>query len=139
MPPVARRHRFRAQSLTGLEPPAAPARVNRPFQIEKKGRTRELNVDDIYAIRANAHYTYVHDGEQEYFCGLSISAIERRLDPALFLRVHRSHIVAVKRIARVKRSGENAVAELGAPVRCSIPIARGHIGEVKRRIEALSG
>jgi hypothetical protein len=118
----------------------APAVAIRPdtLRIEKKGRERDLAMDDIYAIRANAHYTYVHDGEQEYFCDLSISAIERRLDPNLFLRVHRSHIVAVKRIARVKRSGENAVAELGAPVRCSIPIARGQIREVKRRVEALS-
>jgi NO-binding membrane sensor protein with MHYT domain len=119
----------------------APAIAKRPdtLQIEKNGRARDLAIDDIYAIRANAHYTYVHDGEREYFCGLSIRAVEQRLDPNLFLRIHRSHIVAVKRIARVKRSGENAVAELDAPVRCSIPIARGQIREVKRRVEALSG
>jgi diguanylate cyclase len=72
-------------------------------------------------VRANAHYTFIHDGEQEYFCNLSISAVATRLDPQFFLRVHRSHIVAVRRIARVKRAGENGIAELGTPVRCSIP------------------
>jgi NO-binding membrane sensor protein with MHYT domain len=119
----------------------APAVAKRPhtLKIEKNGRARDLAIEDIYAIRANAHYTYVHDGEHEYFCGLSISAVEQRLDPDLFLRIHRSHIVAIKRIAQVKRSGENAFAELGAPVRCSIPIARGQIREVRRRVEALSG
>ena len=107
--------------------------------MEKDGRAREIAVADIYAIRANAHYTYVHDGEHEYFCNLSISALEARLDPKAFLRVHRSYIVSVDRIARVKRSGEAGVAELGLPVRCSIPIARAHYRQVKLRIGALAG
>jgi len=126
----------------GLEAaPFAAATPGRPafIPVEKDGRTRELAVADIYAIRANAHYTYVHDGEQEYFCSLSISALEARLDPKAFLRVHRSHIVSVDRIARVKRSGEAGVAELGLPVRCSIPIARAHYRQVKLRVSAAAG
>jgi NO-binding membrane sensor protein with MHYT domain len=117
------------------DPPLAPAAFVR---VEKDGRGRDLAVADIYAIRANAHYTYVHDGEQEYFCNLSISALEARLDPKAFLRVHRSHIVSVDRIVRVKRSGEAGVAELGLPVRCSIPIARAYYRQVKLRAGALA-
>jgi diguanylate cyclase len=116
----------------------APARAA-SIPVEKDGRTREVAVADIYAIRANAHYTYVHDGEQEYFCNLSISAVQARLDPEAFLRVHRSYIVSVDRIARVKRSGEAGVAELGLPVRCSVPIARAHYRQLKLRISAVAG
>jgi diguanylate cyclase len=120
--------------------PVAPA-VGRAasIRVEKDGRTREIAVGDIYAVRANAHYTYVHDGEKEYFCTLSISALEARLDPAAFLRVHRSYIVSVDRIARVRRAGEAGIAELGLPVRCTIPIARAHYRQVKLRIGALAG
>ncbi|HEX9169057.1 MAG TPA: MHYT domain-containing protein [Roseiarcus sp.] len=119
---------------------AGPHRARTAFiSVEKDGRSRELAVADIYAIRANAHYTYVHDGEQEYFCNLSISTLEASLDPRAFLRVHRSHIVSVDRIARVKRSGEAGIAELGLPVRCSIPIARAHYRQVKIRIGAVAG
>jgi NO-binding membrane sensor protein with MHYT domain len=117
---------------------APPLTLSRPatIRVEKDGRWREIVSDEIFAVRANAHYTYIYDGEQEYFCNLSISAIESRLDPALFLRVHRSHIVAVRRIARVKRAGENGIAELGNPVRCSIPIARAHYRAVKQLVRA---
>jgi len=108
------------------------------FRVEKDGRWRDIALDEIFAVRANAHYTYIYDGEQEYFCNLPISAVEARLDPRAFMRVHRSHIVALRRIARVKRAGENGVAELGTPVRCSIPIARAHYREVKQLIEALA-
>lgn len=125
-------------------PPGEPQAIAPPvgrapsIRVEKDGRSREIAVSDIYAIRANAHYTYVHDGEKEYFCTLSISALEARLDPKAFLRVHRSYIVSIDRIARVRRAGEAGVAELGLPVRCSIPIARAHYRQVKLRIGALA-
>jgi NO-binding membrane sensor protein with MHYT domain len=127
------------QAPPAAEPqPAAPATGRAAsIRVEKDGRTRDIAVGDIYAVRANAHYTYVHDGEKEYFCNLSISALEAQLDPKAFLRVHRSYIVSVDRIARIRRSGEAGVAELGLPVRCSVPIARAHYRQVKLRIGAL--
>jgi NO-binding membrane sensor protein with MHYT domain len=125
--------------LAEPEPVAPSDERAHTIRVEKGGRALELPVSNIYAIRANAHYTYVHDGENEYFCSLSISALEARLDPRAFLRVHRSYIVSVDRIARVKRSGEAGVAELGLPVRCSIPIARAHYRQVKLRVAALVG
>jgi len=38
----------------------------------------------------------------------------------------------------VKRAGEAAFAELGEPVRCSIPVARGQYREVRERLRLLS-
>ena len=129
--------------------PAAPAAVPAPvmggqgprpetIRVEKDGRALDIRVDGIYAVRANAHYSYLHDGEQEYFCNLSISALEAKLDPRTFLRVHRSYIVSLQRVARVRRAGETGIAELGIPVRCSIPIARAHYRDVKSRVAALA-
>lgn len=109
---------------------------NTLLRVEKDGRPRDIPVDDIVAVRANAHYTFVHDGAQEYFCSLAISAVEARLDPERFIRVHRSHIVALDRIASLKRAGENGIAELATPVRCSIPVARAHYRLVKQLVEA---
>ena len=108
-------------------------------RVEKDGQWRDIALGDIFAVRAYAHYTYVFDGEREYFCNLSIGALEAKLDARHFLRVHRSHIVAVRQIARVKKAGDNGVAELGAPVRCSIPIARANMRQVKQRLAALAG
>jgi len=125
--------------------PTAPAPAARPLptppvaniRVEKDGRGRFLAVDDIYAVRANAHYTFIHDGEREYFCNQSISALEAELNPSEFARVHRSYIVQLARVSRIRRSGEAAVAELGEPPRCAIPIARGQYREIKARIDAL--
>ncbi|QXX76246.1 MHYT domain-containing protein [Methylovirgula sp. HY1] len=105
--------------------------------VEKDGRARHLHVDNIRSVRANAHYTYVSDGTQEFFCKLSISAIEAILDPRSFMRVHRSYIVAIDHVMHVQRHGENGIVELaGAPVHCNIPVARARMTSLQRRIEA---
>jgi NO-binding membrane sensor protein with MHYT domain len=119
-----------------LAPPRATPVV---IRVEKDGRVREISVDDIYAIRANAHYCFVNDGEQEYFCNQSISALETMLDPERFVRVHRSYIVRLSRVSRLKRAGEAAVVELGEPARFSIPVARGHYRGVRERLGSISG
>jgi NO-binding membrane sensor protein with MHYT domain len=119
--------------------PSLPPPRDRIIRVEKDGRMRDIALDDIFAVRANAHYTYIYDGEQEYFCNLSISSIEERLDPRYFVRAHRSHIIAIRRVARVKRAGENGIAEIGVPARCSVPIARAHYRQVKMLVEATAG
>jgi NO-binding membrane sensor protein with MHYT domain len=109
------------------------------IRVEKDGRVREISVEDIYAIRANAHYCFVNDGEQEYFCNQSISALETMLDPERFFRVHRSYIVRLSRVSRLKRAGEAAIVELGEPARFSIPVARAHYRGVRERLGSISG
>ena len=145
-----------AAAPTGFEPtlafagaaaalPHEPASEPRPLnvapkplsvQVEKDGRSRELPLARICAIRANAHYTYVHDGETEYFCNRSISALEAMVDARAFMRVHRSHLVRLAAVSRLRRQGDAALLEIGEPVQCSIPVARAQLRDVKRRLEA---
>jgi NO-binding membrane sensor protein with MHYT domain len=109
------------------------------LRVEKDGLSREIRCERVLAVRANAHYTYVLDGEQEYFCNLGISTLEARLDPAKFMRVHRSHLVRLSAVNRIKRQGDAAALELASQVQCSIPIARGQYRELKRRLESGAG
>jgi NO-binding membrane sensor protein with MHYT domain len=127
---------------SGIEPAPSPQPVAPPrlagVRVEKDGRPRLIPVEDIYAVHANAHYTLIHDGTQEYFCNQSISALEAELDRGKFMRVHRSSIVRLDRVTRLRRAGDAAIVGLGDPVRCTIPVARGQVREVKARIEALA-
>ncbi len=103
--------------------------------VEKEGRTRNLRVNDIRSVRANAHYTYISDGQQEFFCKLPISAVEANLDPQSFIRVHRSYIVSIEHVESIRRHGENGIVELsGALVQCDIPVARARLSVLQRRV-----
>ena len=49
-------------------------------------------------------------------CPWSISEAEAQLDPGLFVRVHRSHIVAIPHVTFVRKEGDGAVIELDGPI-----------------------
>ncbi len=122
-------------AMTEPEPAPEPVRqAARTLPVEKDGLTHFVAVEDIVAVHANAHYTYVFDGTSKLFCQLAIGEIEQKLDPGRFMRVHRSHIVNVARITGLRLGGDNGVVELAADSRYTVPVSRGRFAEVKLRL-----
>lgn len=116
-----------------LSPPQGLARV---LTVERGGKTIMLPVEGIVMVRANAHYTTIFDEQTTSFCSLSIGEVEARLDPARFVRVHRSYLVAVDRIASLRHSGDGGTARVDAPQPVAIPVSRGRYSSVRARVEA---
>jgi DNA-binding LytR/AlgR family response regulator len=118
---------------------APPRRFARHLPIERDGGTHFLAVDDVVAIHANSHYTYIFDGSDKLFCPLAIGDVESRLDNDRFIRVHRSHIVNIDRVVGTKRSGDNEMVELAGAGHYAVPVARSRVGSLRSRIATLAG
>ena len=119
--------------LGGLGQPPRAAPVLR-LPVEAADGTHFIDAAEIRSVRADAHYTRVHDGIRERMCPWSISEAEAQLDPALFVRVHRSHIVALPHVTFVRREGDGAIVELGGPSPHRVPVSRAKIAEIKARL-----
>src|SRR3984893_5652200 len=115
----------------GQPPRAAPAPR---LPVEGADGTHFIDTADIRSVRADAHYTRVHDGTRERMCPWSISEAEAQLDPGLFVRVHRSHIIAIPHVTFVRKEGDGAVVELDGPSPHRVPVSRAKIAEVKARL-----
>jgi NO-binding membrane sensor protein with MHYT domain len=115
----------------GQPPRALPAPR---LPVEGANGTHFIDAADVRSVSADAHYTRVHDGTRERMCPWSISQAEAQLDPGLFLRVHRSHIVAIPHVTFVRKEGEGAVIELDGPSPHRVPVSRAKIAEVKARL-----
>jgi hypothetical protein len=115
----------------GQPPRAAPAPK---LPVEGADGTHFIDTADVRSVRADAHYTRVHDGTRERMCPWSISEAEAQLDPSLFVRVHRSHIVAIPHVSFVRKEGDGAVVELDGPSPHRVPVSRAKIAEVKARL-----
>ena len=57
-----------------------------------------------------------------------------RLPPDIFFRVHRSYIVNIQRVARLKRAGDNGIADLDSPVRRSVPVSRSRLPQLREQL-----
>jgi len=95
--------------------------------VVKDSKTMLIDLDRVESIQANAHYTTVFAGGSEYFCNLSLSELERRLDPAMFVRVHRSHMINVRFAKAFERHNEQGVIVIGSQGERRIPVSRGKV------------
>ncbi|MEZ5831332.1 MAG: MHYT domain-containing protein [Dongiaceae bacterium] len=103
---------------------------------QSNGATVLLDPAAICAVRADGRYTHLQDGVREYFCNLSITDLESRLDPERFLRVHRSHIVQVRQVKSMRRKGDGAIVTVGDKMEVAIPVSRSALPKLKARLSA---
>jgi diguanylate cyclase len=117
----------------------SPRRFARHLPVERDGNTHFVAVEQVVAIHANAHYTYIFDGSDKLFCPLAIGDVESRLDDRHFVRVHRSHIVNINRVVGYRRSGDNELVEMAGATPSLVPVSRSRIGSLRSRVASLSG
>lgn len=70
--------------------------------VRSGGRILILRVDDIDWIEAAANYVKLHVGPRVYLLRETMNRLEEKLDPARFIRIHRSTIVRVDRIRELE-------------------------------------
>lgn len=100
---------------------------------QSNGTTVLLDPAAICAVRADGRYTHLQDGAREFFCNMSITELEAKLDPERFVRVHRSHIVQIARVKSIRRKGDGAVITVGDKGD-AIPVSRSALPKLKARL-----
>ena len=68
------------------------------LMIKDAGRMTLLKVDEIDFIEADGNYAKLHAGRKAHLLREKMNDLEGRLDPAKFVRIHRSIIVNLERI-----------------------------------------
>ena len=74
--------------------------------IRKGKRIVSVDIRNILWIEADGDYTQLHTNNDIHLCNLSLNALEKKLDPSRFLRVHRASIIANDCIDHLQSDGE---------------------------------
>jgi len=77
-------------------------RLQRLF-VRERGKIVPIALHVIERFEAQDDYVLVHVAGRRHLVHVTLSDLERRLDPECFLRVHRSHIVNVDHVAELVR------------------------------------
>lgn len=83
---------------------APPPESNERIVIRDGGRTVFVPLLDIDWIEAADYYVQLHVGAKTYLHREPMRDLEARLDPRRFVRIHRSTIVAIDRVAELRPS-----------------------------------
>lgn len=99
--------------------------------VEKGNRLINIPVTDILYLKADKDYTRIHTNGQVYLSTHGISQVEQKLNPQIFIRVHRSHIINIHHIKELYKDIRlYMVMTDGA----EINIGRNYINNIKKLI-----
>ncbi len=111
---VARaRRRLAEPGATSRDAAALRGLAERPLSrlFARKGdRIVPLLVERIDRIEGADDYALVCCARERYFVALRLQDLEQRLDPERFVRIHRSHIVNVERVADLRPFDDHRLA-----------------------------
>ena len=107
-----------ADDLPAGEPLQRPER----FLVRKLGKEFLINANDVEWLQAAGNYMNLHVRGRAYPLRSTMAVIEAQLDPARFVRVHRSHIVNLDCVAEIQpldTGDARIVMRDGSEVPCS--------------------
>ncbi|WP_437994926.1 LytTR family DNA-binding domain-containing protein [Sorangium sp. So ce185] len=115
----------RGRAGPGSEPPAPGADHPRRLAIKDGCRVVFLSVEEIDWIEAADYYVQIHAGGKSYLHRETMNSVEGKLDPARFVRIHRSAIVNRDRIRELRTQGrrDTVVVLAGG---AELKVARSH-------------
>lgn len=101
--------------------------------VRSLGRTEVVRVEDVDWFEAADNYVRLHLGARRPVVRETLAALEKRLDPAMFARSHRSAVVNLARVRelRVRPSGDAAVILADG---MALPVSRTQRAEFARRL-----
>jgi two-component system, LytTR family, response regulator len=75
------------------------------FAVRSGTRIQVVFVEDIQWVGTAGNYTEIHSGGKAHLLRETMNTLEERLDPAQFIRVHRSRIVRLKCVRELRAIG----------------------------------
>ena len=118
-----------------LDPAPAFHPPDRPLQriVVKDGpRVHVIPIEQLDYVEAQDDYVALHSGGKSYLKLQPIASLEALLDPERFVRIHRSVIVNLERVARIEPYGKDsrlAVLTDGA----RLPVSRSGYARLMER------
>ncbi|SNB47342.1 LytTR family transcriptional regulator DNA-binding domain-containing protein [Geobacter sp. DSM 9736] len=101
---------------------SAERRLTR-IPVTAGGEINLLSPEEIVYLKADNIYSRVYTENGEYHCDFSLGEITKRLPPEQFYRIHRSYVVSIPKIRKVRReTSECSVSIRENDVR--LPISR---------------
>ena len=122
------------ESMRQPQPGATDAAANRPEMIAVTlgGTTRMIRRDDVRYVQAQGDYARLHTDEASYLVRVPMSDLERQWAEAGFVRVHRSYLVALPHVTRVRLGGDRPTVVVG---QAELPVSRRLLPGLRERLD----
>lgn len=132
---VVRRMQGEASLLSAPDegPPVEPVERPERFLVRKLGREFLVAANDVEWLQAAGNYVNLRVRGHDYPLRSTIAGIEGKLDPARFVRIHRSYIVNLDQVASIEPL-DTGDARVHLKDGTALPGSRTYRGGLRERI-----
>jgi DNA-binding LytR/AlgR family response regulator len=120
---------LRSAPAASATPGSAEGDFDREIWIQERGGRTSVPVAAIEWVAAERDYVRIHTAQRSFLIRQSIGALAERLDPAVFVRIHRSSLVRRDRIVRIRHAAGRGCVILATGA--EIAVSRRHMGVLK--------
>ncbi|MFJ6632028.1 LytR/AlgR family response regulator transcription factor [Streptomyces sp. NPDC091376] len=117
-----------AQAPHGATVPAVQRGAPDQIPVELGGVTRFVAIDDITYVEAQGDYARLHTTDGSHLVRIPLSTLEERWASRGFVRIHRSHLVALGRIDELRLDAGATTVRIGT---AELAVSRRHARELR--------
>lgn len=100
------------------------------FYVNIDRRLIKIDLPTIYLVEAKGDYIHIKTEEKNYVVHSTLKKIEEKLPDSLFLKIHRSYIINIKKIIDIEDNSVLIKKEV-------IPVSRSKRPELMKRLDLL--
>jgi len=100
---LERRQVLDSRLLDSLRAAVGRSRYMQRFAVSRADEILIIPVEEVYFFRAEDKCVLLYTHDADHFVEMTLKALEDRLDPERFCRIHKSHIVALDKVRLIRR------------------------------------
>lgn len=122
----AERHQIRQEQINTTK----ESELKNDFYVNIDRRLIKIDLPSIYLIEAKGDYINIKTEDKNYVVHSTLKKIEEKLPDSLFLKVHRSYIINVKKIIDIEDNSVLIKKDV-------VPVSRSNRPELMKRLDLL--
>jgi DNA-binding LytR/AlgR family response regulator len=126
----AQKHRGPESMRNNKNESKSNSETNNDLYVNIDRRLIKIDLPSIYLIEAKGDYIHIKTEDKDYIVHSTLKKIEEKLPHSLFIKVHRSYIINIKKIIDIE---DNSVLIK----RDVIPVSRSRRPELMKRLDLL--
>jgi DNA-binding LytR/AlgR family response regulator len=126
----AQKHRSLRGSESSSNEFKSDFKANNDLYVNIDRRLIKIDLPSIYLIEAKGDYIHIKTDNKDYIVHSTLKKIEEKLPDSLFIKVHRSYVINIKKIIDIE---DNSVLIK----RDVIPVSRSKRPELMKRLDLL--
>ncbi|MBN1826640.1 MAG: response regulator transcription factor [Candidatus Eisenbacteria bacterium] len=105
------------------------------FAVNRADEILLITEADVYCFKAEEKCVLLCTEDEEHFIDMTLKELESRLDPAVFCRIHKSHIVSLEKVKKIQRWFHgDLVVQLEDAKKSTLKVGRSYREELRRRL-----